>query len=57
MNTLTTLNPHGYSVGDCITIREWKPWYVRLWRWITRYKPPTLVVTGVTETTMTVEPK
>lgn len=54
MNTITTSGESGLRLGDSITFWEPKPWWVRLWRWITRYKAPVFIVTSVTGTVMTV---
>ena len=52
--TLTTANPHGLKKGDTIILTGHLRWWVRLWRWVTRYKDPVYYVTEVTATTMTV---
>lgn len=53
MKTITTAVPHGYAQGDTVTISTHRPWWLRLWRWITRQKDPVLEVTEVTRTTFT----
>lgn len=56
---LRVTNPHhGLSVGYSVILTGFfVPWYVRLWRWITRKKPTPLLVTSVTSTTYTVRLK
>lgn len=39
---------HGLKSGDLMVFTERRTWYVRLWRWITRYKEPTYVIKNVT---------
>lgn len=46
-SVFTTATPTEFAVGDIITIITYKPWYIRLWRYITRYKTPTYKVTTV----------
>ena len=59
--TITTCNPHGLSVGDCIVIDQkgrprWCPrWAYRLWRKV--FKLPVYRVTLIgSKTTFTVDP-
>lgn len=52
---LVTFSGHGYKVGDVITFTQRQRWYVRLWRWITRYKPPVMKITEIDSTTITIE--
>lgn len=47
---------YGLRAGQWIVLHHAKPrWWVRLWRWLTRYKPPAFIITNVTETTFTIE--
>lgn len=56
METITT-SSHAYEMGDVVVIHGLSaPWWLRLWRWLTRYKPPRLVVVSATSTTITVAP-
>jgi len=52
-HTITTTSAHGLRAGDVVTIIDFRPWWVRLWRWLTHYKPPAITVTNVTSTTIT----
>lgn len=52
-----TCSGHGLQPGDLLTITGmWQPWYVRFWRWLTRYKPPAYRVSDVTQSTLNIEP-
>jgi hypothetical protein len=36
-----------FEVGDECTIELLVPWHHRVWRWLTRYKPPRVVIIDV----------
>lgn len=56
---LITMDPHDvihFELGTRIVIGTRPRWYLRLWRWLTRYKPPEhgfYTVTGVDRDTGT----
>jgi hypothetical protein len=53
--TITTSFPHGIRAGDVVSLTgAYRPWWLRLWHWITRYKAPVFTVTSVSETTFDV---
>lgn len=56
---ITTAVDPGYAVGDKIRIIPYRPWWIRLWHWITRRKPEAddYVVTSVTSTSFTIGPR
>lgn len=47
--------PERFETGDIITFHTREHWYLRLWRWLTRYKPPVYVITKVDENTFKFE--
>lgn len=48
--TITTASSHGMQAGQAFTIHVPRPWWQRVWRWLTRQKDPVYFVTGVTDT-------
>lgn len=58
MDTITTSRDSGLRSGDAIRFTTYRPWWKRLWLWLTRQRPDdrTFVVSDVTATTMTIVP-
>lgn len=55
---ITTSSGHGLTAGMRVVLTDIRaPWYVRIWRFVTRYKPPSYTVRDVTATTFTIESK
>lgn len=57
--TITTATPLEIRVGARLRLTDLRPWYVKLWHWICRRKPPQLeyfVTDAHSSTSFTVQP-